>query len=438
MDTSCAGAAARTCDRIEAGDGEIQAFVPEPGRRERLGREARVADERWGKVDGRPPLYGVMVGVKDIVRVEGLPTRAGSDVPAEALAGAEASLVGRLREAGALVVGKTVTAEFAVTAPGPTRNPHHLDHTPGGSSSGSAAAVAAGMVPLAVGTQTIGSMIRPAAYCGVVGFKPTHGRVPSDGVIPNAPTFDTVGLFARDVATLAPAAAVLCDGWRPSGEGGETSREGGEASGEGWAAAGRRPVLGVPLGPYLDRADAEARSSFEERAGRLEAAGFGVRHVPFPDDFERVVAEQRVINRYELARSHAVWFPRHGGRYREQTAEAIREGQRMSHDAYAAALRARAEFRERLVAAMDRDGIDLWITPAATGPAPYGLKSTGDSVMSLPWSYAGTPALALPAGRAANSLPLGVQCVARPGADERLLGWAPDVESVLVATSAPV
>ncbi|MGW5446694.1 amidase [Streptomyces asiaticus] len=425
METSCAVAAMRTCDRIEAEDGEIQAFVPEPGRRERLARAARVADERWGDVDGRPPLYGVMVGVKDIVHVEGMPTGAGSDVPAEALAGAEASLVGRLREAGALVAGKTVTAEFAVTAPGPTRNPHHLGHTPGGSSSGSAAAVAAGMVPLAVGTQTIGSMIRPAAYCGVVGFKPTHGRIPSDGVIPNAPTFDTVGLFAPDVATLAPAAAVLCDGWRPSGEGGE-------------AAAGRRPVLGVPLGPYLDRADAEARSSFEERAGDLAAAGFTVRRVPFPDDFERVVAEQRVINRYELARSHAVWFPRHGERYREQTVEAIREGRRMSHDAYAAALRARAGFRERLVAAMDRDGIDLWITPAATGPAPYGLESTGNSVMSLPWSYAGAPALALPAGRAANSLPLGVQCVARPGADERLLGWAPDVESVLVGTSAPV
>ncbi|MEE4593697.1 amidase [Streptomyces sp. DSM 41524] len=425
METSCAVAAARTCDRIEAEDGEIQAFVPEPGRRERLARAARVADERWGDVDGRPPLYGVMVGVKDIVHVEGMPTGAGSDVPAEVLAGAEASLVGRLREAGALVAGKTVTAEFAVTAPGPTRNPHHLGHTPGGSSSGSAAAVAAGMVPLAVGTQTIGSMIRPAAYCGVVGFKPTHGRVPSDGVIPNAPTFDTVGLFAPDVATLAPAAAVLCDGWRPSGEGAVT-------------AAGRRPVLGVPLGPYLDRADAEARSSFEERAGHLTAAGFTVRRVPFPDDFERVVAEQRVINRYELARSHAVWFPRHGERYREQTVEAIREGRRMSHDAYAAALRARAGFRERLVAAMDRDGIDLWITPAATGPAPYGLESTGNSVMSLPWSYAGAPALALPAGRAANSLPLGVQCVARPGADERLLGWAPDVESVLVGTSAPV
>ncbi|MFT9471873.1 amidase family protein [Streptomyces sp. 11-1-2] len=145
-----------------------------------------------------------------------------------------------------------------------------------------------------------------------------------------------------------------------------------------------------------------------------------------------------MIGRYELARTHAVWFPRYAERYREQTAEAIRQGQRIGDDAYAAALRARAAFRDRLVAAMDRDGIDLWITPAATGPAPYGLQSTGDSVMSLPWSYAGVPALALPAGRAANSLPLGVQCVARPGADERLLGWALDLESTLVGSSTPV
>ncbi|MFJ2345005.1 amidase [Streptomyces antimycoticus] len=424
MDTSCATAAAHVCDRIEAADGEIRAFVPEPGRRERLSHEARAADERWDGPGGRPALFGVPVGVKDIVHVDGLPTRAGSDVPAEALAGPQASLVDRLRAAGALVAGKTVTAEFAVTAPGPTRNPHHLGHTPGGSSSGSAAAVAAGMVPLAVGTQTIGSMIRPAAYCGVVGFKPTHGRIPSDGVIANAPTFDTVGLFAPDMATLAPAAAVLCDGWRPCGDGG--------------AAAGRRPVLGIPLGSYLDRADAEARSSFEERAGRLEAAGFTVRRMPFPDDFDRVVAERLVIGRYELARTHAVWFPRYAERYRAQTAEAIRQGQRIGDDAYAAALRERAAFRDRLVAAMDRDGIDLWITPAATGPAPFGLKSTGDSVMSLPWSYAGVPALALPAGRAADSLPLGMQCVARPGADERLLEWALDMESTLAGSSAPV
>jgi Asp-tRNA(Asn)/Glu-tRNA(Gln) amidotransferase A subunit family amidase len=412
-------------DRIEAADGRIRAFVPEPGRRERLRDEARSAAERWPGPAHRPPLYGVPVGVKDIVRVDGLPTRAGSAVPAEALAGPQASLIDRLRAAGALVAGKTVTAEFAVTAPGPTRNPHHLDHTPGGSSSGSAAAVAAGMVPLAIGTQTIGSMIRPAAYCGVVGFKPTHGRIPADGVIPNAPTFDTVGLFAPDTAGLGPAAGVLCDDWRPGRVGGGPGER-------------PRPTLAVPTGPYLDRVDAEAAAAFAEHARRLADAGFPVRRAPFPVGFDALVARQRVINRYEVARTHADWFPRYGELYRDQTVTAIRQGQRIGLETYASALRDRDRFRDRLTAVMDEEGIDLWITPAATGPAPRGLASTGDSIMSLPWSVAGTPALSLPAGRAANSLPLGLQCAARPGADERLLEWGSGIELVLGGSSAPV
>ncbi|WP_421106271.1 amidase [Streptomyces sp. NEAU-S77] len=414
-----------THDRIEAADRPLRAFVPEPGRRDRLRREARAAAERWPDPADRPPLYGVPVGVKDIVHVDGLPTGAGSAVPAEALAGPQASLVDRLRAAGALVAGKTVTAEFAVTAPGPTRNPHNVEHTPGGSSSGSAAAVAAGMVPLAIGTQTIGSMIRPAAYCGVVGFKPTHGRIPADGVIPNAPTFDTVGLFAPHTAGLTPAAGVLCDDWRPGPDGGSPGE-------------GPRPTLAVPTGPYLDRADAEAAEAFEEQVRRLADAGFPVLRVPFPADFDDLVARQRVINRYEAARTHAAWFPRYGELYREQTATVIREGQGIGHEEYASALRARDRFRDRLPAAMDEEGIDLWITPAATGPAPRGLESTGDSIMSLPWSVAGVPALGLPAGRAANSLPLGMQCVARPGADERLLEWGSGIELVLGGPSAPV
>lgn len=416
-----------TCDRIEAADRRIRAFVPEPGRRIRLRDEARAAAERWPDPADRPPLYGVPVGVKDIVHVDGLPTHAGSAVPAEVLAGPQASLIDRLRAAGALVAGKTVTAEFAVTAPGPTRNPRHLEHTPGGSSSGSAAAVAAGMVPLAIGTQTIGSVIRPAAYCGVVGFKPTHGRIPADGVIPNAPTFDTVGLFAPDTAGLSPAAGVLCDDWRPAPAGG----------GSGLSAVGR-PVLAVPTGPYLDRADAEAADALEEQARRLADAGFPVRRVPFPGDFETLVARQQVINRYEVARTHAEWFPVHGELYREQTATAIRQGRRIGREAYASALRYRERYRERLLAAMDEEGIDLWITPAATGPAPHGLASTGDSIMSLPWSVAGTPVLGLPAERAAGSLPLGLQCAARPGADERLLEWGRGIELVLGGPSAPV
>ncbi|WP_374205528.1 amidase family protein [Streptomyces sioyaensis] len=177
----------RSCDRIDDVDPQVRAFVPEAGRRTRLLEAARKRAAAGAcEAAGRPALYGVPVGIKDIVHADGLPTRAGSALPPEVLGGPQATVVDRLCAAGALIAGKTVTAEFAVTAPGPTRNPHHLAHTPGGSSSGSAAAVAAGMVPLAIGTQTVGSMIRPAAYCGVVGFKPTYGRIPVAGVIPNA------------------------------------------------------------------------------------------------------------------------------------------------------------------------------------------------------------------------------------------------------------
>ena len=167
------------CDRVDAVDPAIQALLPEPGRRERLLTEAAGLERRYPQPASRPPLYGALVAVKDIFHVHGFVTRAGSNLPPELFAGAEASCVTQLREAGALILGKSVTTEFAYFEPGPTRNPHALDHTPGGSSSGSAAAVAAGLCQLAVGTQTIGSVIRPAAFCGVVGFKPSLDRIAS-------------------------------------------------------------------------------------------------------------------------------------------------------------------------------------------------------------------------------------------------------------------
>jgi Asp-tRNA(Asn)/Glu-tRNA(Gln) amidotransferase A subunit family amidase len=400
--------AARICDRIGELDRDILAFLPEPGRRDRLERDAR-------SVPGAGlPLRGVPVGVKDIIRVDGLPTRAGSALPPEVLAGPQAPLVDRLRAAGALVAGKTVTAEFAVTAPGPTRNPRNPAHSPGGSSSGSAAAVAAGAVPLAVGTQTVGSVIRPAAYCGVVGFKPTHGRIPVEGVIANAPSFDAVGVFAPGVADAALAASVLCDSWRQLGPG------------------LRPPVLGVPDGPYLARAGAEALGAFEEQVGSLRAAGFPVRRIPVMADFERIFQYLYVINRFEVARTHAEWFPRFGELYREQTAAAIRQGQMIGHDDYMKALRQREDFHDRLTAAMSDARIDLWLAPSATGPAPHGLSSTGSGVMCLPWSGAGLPSVTLPAGAARNGLPLGLQCVGLPGADEELL-----VRGALIAAVLP-
>ncbi|WP_405776829.1 amidase [Streptomyces sp. NBC_00859] len=399
-------------------DREIQAFVPEPARTERIAAETAAVTARWPDPADRPPLFGVPVGIKDIIHVDALPTRAGSALPPEALAGRQAKVVDRLRAAGAVIAGKTVTAEFAVLAPGPTRNPQNPAHTPGGSSSGSAAAVAAGMVPLAVGTQTVGSVIRPAAYCGVTAFKPTYGRIPVDGVIANAPSFDTLGLFAADVAGLVPAVAAVCDNWRPYEPG---------AAPVGPSPV--LPVLAVPEGPYLECAGAEALDVFATRVERLRAAGFAVRRIPVMADFEQIRAQLFTMNRYELARTHAEWFAEYGALYRPETARAIREGQAITEVEYTRAQRERVAFRDRMASAMD--GIDLWITPSATGPAPVGLATTGSSVMCLPWSNAGLPSLTLPAGHAGNGLPLGIQCVGAAGNDERVLVWGAAVEAAL-------
>ena len=224
--------------QFNACEPQVLAFMPEEARFDRLRREARQLLDRYPQPDRRPPLFGVLVGVKDIFRVDGFPTRAGSRLPCELFEGEEAASVTRLKQAGALILGKTVSTEFAYFAPGPTRNPRNLQHTPGGSSSGSAAAVASGLCPLALGTQTIGSIIRPAAFCGVVGYKPSYDRVSRSGVIPLSPSLDHVGLFAVNVADVARGARVLISNWRLEIE-------------------DRHPILGIPEGPYLNSAGEE-------------------------------------------------------------------------------------------------------------------------------------------------------------------------------------
>lgn len=405
----------RTLERIATVDDTVQAFVAEPARADRVRTAAQALPE--SKPDIALPLAGILLGVKDIIHVDGLLTRAGSSLPTAVLAGPQAAVVDRLLRAGAVIAGKTVTAEFAVAAPGPTRNPHHLEHTPGGSSSGSAAAVAAGLVPLAIGTQTIASLIRPAAYCGVIGFKPTHGRIPMDGVLPVSPSYDTLGVFTAVVADAALAAGILCDGWTEV------------------AAPADRPVLGIPDGPYLTYPEGEALAAFNEQVDRLRAAGYTVRRVPVFERFEQESFDLFVVNLYELARSHATWFARFADRYDARTAHAIRQGQRAQPSDYASALKSRLTFCARLADTTEAHGIDLWIAPAATGPAPRGLESAGDSVMSLPWSAAGLPSLTIPAGRSQTGLPLGMQFAGHYGADERLLGWATELESTLSCPS---
>jgi Asp-tRNA(Asn)/Glu-tRNA(Gln) amidotransferase A subunit family amidase len=400
--------------KMETVDGDLRAFVPEDGRWERVRERAGELEAAYPDPPRRPPLYGVPVGVKDIFHVDGLETRAGSDLPPDVLTGTQGTAVDWLQEAGAIVLGKTVTAEFAHVVPGPTRNPHDPAHTPGGSSSGSAAAVAAGLCPLALGTQTIGSVIRPAAFCGVVGVKPTFGRIPTDGVIPASPSVDHVGYFTQDVAGARLAAAVLCSDWRTLPE----PRE--------------KPTLGVPEGAYLAQASEAGLAAFEESVEDLSAAGYDIERVDLFEDIERINDRHETLASAETAITHAEWYEEHADRYAEGTREIVEQGKEVSAAAIARGLQGRNDLRERIEAAMDETGIDVWVAPAAPGPAPEGLDDTGDPVMNLPWTHSGLPTVSLPAGTV-DGLPVGVQCATRFGADEDLLGWAEGLSAALRA-----
>ncbi len=394
---------------------QVLAFLPEPGRFERLRRDAAALEARFPEPATRPRLFGVPVGIKDIFHADGFPTTGGSRLPPEVLRGPQAESVTRLIEAGALILGKTVSTEFAYFAPGPTRNPRSsagTTHTPGGSSSGSAAAVAAGLAPLTLGTQTIGSILRPASFCGVVGFKPTYDRVSRAGVIPLSPSLDHVGWFAEDVAGVALAASVLIGDWRLEIE------------------PGQKPVLGVPAGPYLERASSEMLAHFHAVCERLREAGYALKSVAILSDIAALCERHNLLMAGEAARVHADWYARFSDLYHLKTRELIERGRTVSDPVLAELRGSRPQLRQALAHAMAKHDVSVWVAPAAVGPAPEGLASTGDPVMNLPWTHAGLPALSLPAGEIAG-LPVGLQLVGHFGADEQLLAWAVEIEKVI-------
>src|SRR5687767_647709 len=367
----------------------IQACLPDEKRFDRLYDEAEALVLSYPDLIKRPLLFGALIGVKDIFHVEGFPTQAGSRLPADVFQGKEALSVSSLLDTGALFFGKTVTTEFAYFFPGPTRNPHNSKHTPGGSSSGSAAAVAAGFCHLALGTQTIGSIIRPAAFCGVVGFKPTYDRIPRAGLVPLSPSLDHIGLFTSDVETAKHAASVLIEDWRPI-----LTEEV-----EGLETTDRKPTLGVPEGPYLASASTYALDSFNAMCDSLTQAGYELRRIPVMDDFQEIRNRHDVIMSAEAAQVHANWFDKFPDLYSAKFTELVKRGQSMTDSKLQEAFEARDDFRNQITQTMSEHNIDLWICPPAVGPAPKGLESTGDPVMCLPWTQIGFPAINLPAGK---------------------------------------
>lgn len=390
----------------------IHSFVPEENRFQRIRQDAQGLVSKYPQPLSRPPLFGLPIGIKDIFRVDGFDTRAGSELPANTFEGAEARSVSILKSAGALIMGKTITTEFAYFGPGPTRNPHNLEHTPGGSSSGSAAAVAARLCPIATGTQTIGSIVRPASFCGVVGYKPSYDRITRSGVIPLAPSLDHVGVFGNDVASVELAASVLCRDWQ-------------------LAVTEMKPVLGVPEGEYLERATPEGRMHFESTCQKLESNGYLIRRVREFNDFDAIVERHRMILAAEAAQVHAQWFAEYGYLYHKTMVDLIETGRDISVGELAESLNGRLDLRRQMTEEMDRYGVDLWICPSAPGPAPRGLASTGDPVMNLPWTHCGLPAVNLPVDQPMDSLPMGLQIVGRWYEDEALLEWSVQLEMSL-------
>jgi Asp-tRNA(Asn)/Glu-tRNA(Gln) amidotransferase A subunit family amidase len=362
----------------------------------------------------RGPLNGIPVGVKDIFDTEDLPTEMGSPAFVGNRPAKNAELVARIIAAGGYVLGKTVTTEFAFMHPAETRNPWNPRHTPGGSSSGSAAAVAAGHVPAAVGTQTNGSVIRPAAFCGVVGFKPTLDTLPVHGILPFAQTLDHVGLFARTVADVAYLTAQLAD---PGALAAEID------------ALSRPPRVAVLQRFPWNASEPAAAAHLQNTLNRLAAAGTEVEAIDLPDDFEDAHRVHRTIMFYEGAREHAPKQAMHRRLFSAQLNAAIDEGLAMSHDEYRGALAKRAAIAE---IALDLfEGRDAVASLPAPGAAPARVDITGDPSFCTLWTLLGFPALTLPTGLSGEGLPYGIQLAGAARDDGRLLRVARWCESVI-------
>jgi Asp-tRNA(Asn)/Glu-tRNA(Gln) amidotransferase A subunit family amidase len=373
---------------------------------EHLDADGAVAQAR--RIDAaspRPLLGGIPLGVKDIIATADMPTGYGTPILAGQRAAADAACVGALRAAGAVVLGKTVSTELALYAPGKTRNPHDPTRTPGGSSSGSAAAVAAAMVPAALGTQTAGSVIRPAAFCGIVGMKPSFGLLSLEGVLPLAASLDTLGVLSREVADLPLLLRAL---------GVELEA----------AAPERPPRVAVCRTEAWPLASSDARRAVEDAAAALARAGARVMEAELPAGFEGLREVHATIMGYEIARSLGELRARGADRMSPKLRELLADGDAVAPESYRAAQERAEACRRRLPEVFDR--IDVLLTASTPGEAPA-LSGTGDPAFNRIWTLLGLPCLHLPTGRGPAGLPLGVQLVAAPRADAALIGagaWA--------------
>ncbi len=380
--------------------------------------QARALDAR--RQSGAPigPLHGLPVGLKDVIDTAKIPTENGTVLDKGRVPEEDAVLVSRLKAAGAIIMGKTVSTELAFMHPSKTRNPHNPDHTPGGSSAGSAAAVAAAMVPLAVGTQTGGSVIRPASFCGVVGFKPSFGAIARTGVLSQSPTLDTIGVFANSINGAAMVAESLFgfDAGDPATVPSPTPRLLDVATSDPLVT----PMFAFVRPPQFDEvADAETVAAFGEITGMLGDQCF---EAPLPRAFDDANALRARINFAEMAKDYYSYEKRGRDQLSPEIREAIDKGNDVKARDYLAAL----DWRKVLNAGLDEvfKRCDVIITPAAPGPAPANLQTTGNPIFNGLWTFCGTPAVTIPLLWSQGGMPMGIQLVGRVGDDARLMRTA--------------
>jgi Asp-tRNA(Asn)/Glu-tRNA(Gln) amidotransferase A subunit family amidase len=399
--------------RIRALDGELKAWVhlDEPGAL----AAARVRDDDVRAGRPRGPLHGVPVGVKDIFHVAGMPTTAGARPHFHTRPQRDAPAVALLRAAGAVILGKTATTEFAYRDPAPTHNPWNRGHTPGGSSAGSAAAVAARMIPLALGSQTVGSVLRPAAYCGIVGFKPTHGLISTEDVVPLAWSLDHVGVLARSVEDAGLAVRVL------------------SASALAPEAVSAPRLAVAPA--LVERAAGDVAAHLGEIARRLQRAGATVTEVALPPAFASIHDAGLTVLQVEAAGYHEPQYVGHAGEFGAEIRALVATGLKVPAMTYARAQQARLAFRDAMHGVLT--SFDALLSPTAPTPAPAGLGFTGDASLCAPWSSAGVPAITLPTGVAPSGLPYALQLVQAVAGEARLLGAAAWCERVIGFSARP-
>jgi amidase len=362
-------------------------------------RELEPSIHAWVKVQPeRPtadgPLSEIPFGAKDIIETQDMATEYGSPLYKGRLGTKDAAIIREMRSRGAILLGKTVTTAFAYRTPGPTRNPRNLDHTPGGSSSGSAAAVAAGMVPFTIGEQTRGSMIRPASYCGITGFKPTHDLLPMEGVLPFAKSEDTLGLYTHTAADMIAL-------WKALGHP--------EGSEEQFSFGAPEPI------PECEPKMADA---FRQSLSLLRGAGVVIKTIDISGMLKKLEAANDLITTYEGARFHEARLKEFGDRLDQPVATVVREGLKIPIQRYDEATKFVSDSRVRMAEIFKSTPVIL--TPAATGPAPVGISTTGDPAMNAPWTALGTPAISIPMP-VGSELPLGLQMTADLGQDSRLI-----------------